>query len=71
MTFDNIKNFCNKTDQEENLISFLDFLHYSIKDQKVKKINIPRKSLNYQTPIECFMNHVGKKYDKSMWSRLI
>lgn len=29
--------FCFKTDQEENLISFLDFLYYSIKKQKVKK----------------------------------
>ncbi|MFB1052268.1 IS30 family transposase [Paraliobacillus sp. JSM ZJ581] len=25
-----------------------------------RRNNIPRKSLNYQTPIECFMKHVGK-----------
>src|SRR5699024_10619797 len=24
--------------------------------------NIPRKSLNYQTPIECFMSYVGDKF---------
>src|SRR5699024_439965 len=32
--------------------------------------NIPRKSLNYQTPIECFMSYVGDKFDKSILSRL-
>lgn len=37
----------------------------------LRRNNIPRKSLNYQTPIECFMNHVDKKFDKSMLSRLI
>lgn len=32
--------------------------------------NIPRKSLNYQTPLECFMEHVDAKYGKSIVSRL-
>jgi len=32
--------------------------------------SIPRKSLNYQTPLECFMEHVDEKYGKSIVSRL-
>src|SRR5699024_4626727 len=32
--------------------------------------NIPRKSLNYQTPLECFMEQVNEKYGKSIVSRL-
>ena len=31
-----------------------------------RRNNIPRKSLNYQTPIECFMSYVGDKFDKSI-----
>lgn len=42
-----------------------------ISDVALQRNNIPRKSLNYQTPIECFMNHVGQDCDKSMLSRLI
>jgi len=34
-----------------------------------RRNSIPRKYLNYQTPIECFMDHVGD--DGSMLSRLI
>ena len=36
-----------------------------------KRNNIPRKSLNYQTPMECFMNYVGQDFDESVLSRLI
>lgn len=36
-----------------------------------RRNNIPRKSLNYQTPLECFMDHVGKDFDENMLSRLI
>lgn len=32
-----------------------------ITDVTSRRNNIPRKSLNYQTPIECFMTHVDKK----------
>jgi len=42
-----------------------------ISDVALQRNNIPRKSLNYQTPIECFMNHVDKNFDNSMLSRLI
>src|SRR5690625_4296474 len=42
-----------------------------ISNVALQRNNIPRKSLNYQTPIECFMNHVDKNFDKSMLSRLI
>lgn len=42
-----------------------------ISDVAFRRNNIPRKSLNYQTPIECFINHVGQDFDKSMLSRLI
>lgn len=37
----------------------------------MQRNNIPRKSLNDQTSIECFMSHVGKDFNKSMLSRLI
>ncbi|MBP2259163.1 IS30 family transposase [Virgibacillus alimentarius] len=36
-----------------------------------KRNSIPRKSLNYQTPIECLMNFVGQDFDESVLSRLI
>lgn len=36
-----------------------------------RRNNIPRKSLNYQTPVECLMKQVGQKYDDSILSRLI
>src|SRR5690625_1461872 len=42
-----------------------------ISEVAFRRNNIPRKSLNYQTPIECFMNHVSKDFDESMLSRLI
>ena len=42
-----------------------------ISDAAHKRNNIPRKSLNYQTPIECFMDHVGPDFPESMLSRLI
>ena len=38
-----------------------------VTDVASKRNNIPRKSLNYQTPIECFMT----KVDKDILSRLI
>lgn len=37
----------------------------------MKRNNIPRKSLNYQTPIEYFMDHVYERIDKRVLSRLI
>ncbi|MET3682915.1 IS30 family transposase [Alkalibacillus flavidus] len=40
---------------------------HQIADFVQRRNNIPRKSLNYRTPIECFMAHV----DDSMLSRLI
>jgi len=46
-------------------------LQEQISNVALQRNNILRKSLNYQTPIECFMNHVGKKYDEIMFSRLI
>lgn len=42
-----------------------------ISDVVRKRNNIPRKSLNYQTPIECLMNYVGQDVDESVLSRLI
>jgi len=42
-----------------------------ISDIVFKRNNIPRKSLNYRTPIECFMDHVGQNFDESILSRLI
>src|SRR5699024_3653122 len=42
-----------------------------ISDVVRKRNNIPRKSLNYQTPIECIMNYVGQDSDEGMLSRLI
>ncbi len=37
----------------------------------LRRNQIPRKSLNYQTPIECFMSHMGEHVDESILSRLI
>lgn len=34
----------------------------------LRRNNIPRKSLNYKTPMECFMDHVDQDFDKSMLS---
>src|SRR5699024_5081 len=42
-----------------------------ISDVALQRNSIPRKSINYHTPIECFMNHVDKNFDNSMLSRLI
>lgn len=42
-----------------------------ISDAARKRNNIPRKSLNYQIPIECFMGDVGQDFQESMLSRLI
>ncbi|HLG26519.1 MAG TPA: IS30 family transposase [Paenisporosarcina sp.] len=37
----------------------------------LRRNHIPRKSLNYQTPIECFMEHVTEHVDQDILSRLI
>ncbi|HSO58762.1 MAG TPA: IS30 family transposase, partial [Paenisporosarcina sp.] len=37
----------------------------------LRRNHIPRKSLNYQTPIECFMEHVAEHGDPDILSRLI
>ncbi|HLR59342.1 MAG TPA: IS30 family transposase, partial [Pseudogracilibacillus sp.] len=37
----------------------------------LRRNNIPRKSLNYKTPTECFMDHVEQYLDESIMSRLI
>lgn len=42
-----------------------------ISDVVRRRNNIPRKSLNYKTPIECFMDHVGQDIGISIMSRLI
>lgn len=42
-----------------------------ISEVALQRNSIPRKSLNYQTPVECFMNYVDKSFDKSMLSCLI
>src|SRR5690625_2556832 len=34
----------------------------------LQKNNITRKSLNYQTPIDCFMDHVGEEFDERVVS---
>src|SRR5699024_6701449 len=35
-----------------------------ISEVAFKRNNIPRKSFNYRTPIECFMDHVDKELKK-------
>ncbi|GIP65362.1 hypothetical protein J32TS6_39170 [Virgibacillus pantothenticus] len=42
-----------------------------ISEVALRRNNIPRKSLKYKTPIECFIDYVGQDFDKSMLSRLI
>lgn len=42
-----------------------------ISEMALRRNNIPRKSLNYRTPIECFMDHVDQNIDKNILSRLI
>lgn len=60
--------------QKNGLSKEMDFNLVSqeqISNVALQRNNIPRKSLNYQTPMECFMNHVDKKFDKRMLSCLI
>ncbi|WP_077706178.1 IS30 family transposase [Virgibacillus dokdonensis] len=42
-----------------------------ISEVALRRNNIPRKSLGYKTPMECFMSHVDKEFDQNMLSRLI
>ncbi|AUJ23924.1 IS30 family transposase [Virgibacillus dokdonensis] len=42
-----------------------------ISEVALRRNNIPRKSLKYKTPMECFIDYVGQDFDKSMLSRLI
>ncbi len=42
-----------------------------ISEVALRRNNIPRKSLNYKTPTECFMDHVEQYLDESIMSRLI
>ncbi|RFA31713.1 IS30 family transposase, partial [Virgibacillus dokdonensis] len=42
-----------------------------ISEVALRRNNIPRKSLGYKTPMECFMSHVDKEFDQNMLSHLI
>lgn len=52
-------------------MDFRSVLQDYISSVALRRNYIPRKSLNYQTPIECFMSHLDEHVDKDILSRLI
>lgn len=52
-------------------MDFRSVLQEHISSVALRRNNIPRKSLDYQTPIECFMSHMDEHVDKDILSRLI
>lgn len=52
-------------------MDFRPVLQDYISSVALRRNYIPRKSLDYQTPIECFMSHVDEHVDKDILSRLI
>lgn len=52
-------------------MDFRPVLQDYISSVALRRNYIPRKSLDYQTPIECFMSHMDEHVDKDILSRLI
>lgn len=60
---------CVKVESPKEM-DFNEVSQKEISDVAEYRNNIPRKSLNYKTPVECFIEYVGKKFGKNILSRL-